>query len=321
MKLLFGKFLLLVGIVLSVYLIFAILPFSMEAERAAIVNKYEYAKSVKTRRLMLIGGSGLYVGINSDILSNELNYECCNLGLWAGFGLRFHLELVKEIAKDGDVVFLIPEYSAYDKERILDITNASREWLYAVSPKTYFKRYPFKMDYWIKDVSRIVQLRMRGAVLNCMTLQFNELFSGGMRGFQNKFTYRGDAIKNPFPCLESENMEGYTADLSNLMTGRSSAFLSEYVALLEEKGVTVLVSYPAYPQEAYDRNKEQINQLHTNLLNESIPVLSPPQKSVYSSEFFTNSVYHLTNEGKALRTKKVKEELISYLNKKDNLNN
>lgn len=308
-RFLFKTFYLLL-ITSSLYLFFAIAPISMPSERAAIINKYLYAKSVETPKIIFIGGSGLYVGIDSDEISEKLGYEVSNLGLWAGFGIRFHLELVKEFVNPGDIVVLTPEYSGFSDNRIQDIADASREWLYVLSPHKYFSEFPFQLKLWIKDISRIVQLRLRGLMLNVISLNFEGIFENGMNGYHKEFTKRGDALEDPFPKLPKEKMESFYSDYESLyLSAASLVNLKEYENTLSNNGVRFLITYPALPKEVFQRLQEKIDALHTSLLNEELFVVGSPEQFSFSSDLFTNTVNHLSEEGKKIRTNLLIESL------------
>ena len=60
--------------------------------------------------LILIGGSNILFGIDSEQLENQIGMPTINAGLHAGLGLLLFLDIAESYVQPGDVIVLIPEY-------------------------------------------------------------------------------------------------------------------------------------------------------------------------------------------------------------------
>jgi hypothetical protein len=61
-------------------------------------------------RIIILGGSGTFFGIDSEILEKNLDLTVVNAGVHAGLGLNTTLNLFIQEIKPGDQVILISEY-------------------------------------------------------------------------------------------------------------------------------------------------------------------------------------------------------------------
>lgn len=81
---------------------------------AALVDKVNYLKSVKDeKKIILIGGSNVAFGFNSELLENEFpEYKVVNFGLYAMLGTKIMMELALDYIGQDDMVFIIPEINS-----------------------------------------------------------------------------------------------------------------------------------------------------------------------------------------------------------------
>ena len=101
----------LLGIPLSIVLF--VIPFEENNYYLALNDKHKALETTPQPRIILVGGSNLAFGIDSERMEKELNVSVVNTGLAAGMGLPYMLKDVKPYLKEGDTVILVPEYSLY----------------------------------------------------------------------------------------------------------------------------------------------------------------------------------------------------------------
>src|SRR5437879_5998760 len=94
-------------------------PDAEENYLAATVDKHRRLAQTRPPRVILVGGSNLALGIQSDRLEVALGRPVVNMGLAQGLGLEFMLNEVQAAIGSGDTVVLSVEYNLltgdYDK--------------------------------------------------------------------------------------------------------------------------------------------------------------------------------------------------------------
>jgi hypothetical protein len=79
----------------------------------ALIDKFDKLKTEKSPKIVLVGGSSLAFGMDSETLSKYYGKPVVNMGLHAGIGLRFFLEGIKPYIKKNDMIIIVPEYSHF----------------------------------------------------------------------------------------------------------------------------------------------------------------------------------------------------------------
>ena len=79
--------------------------------RAIYQRKFVVAQKFSDRqRILVAGGSGVHMGVDTQRMSEELDMPVINLGLHAGLGIEAIIASTKQNMQAGDIVVLIPEY-------------------------------------------------------------------------------------------------------------------------------------------------------------------------------------------------------------------
>ncbi|HWR72159.1 MAG TPA: hypothetical protein VN604_03230, partial [Nitrospirota bacterium] len=79
-------------------------PLPYNHELAAIVNKIDMLKREDVDRIIFVGGSGLYDGLDSRAVQAALDRPVVNLGLYGGFGVSSILREIGPLLRKGDLV-------------------------------------------------------------------------------------------------------------------------------------------------------------------------------------------------------------------------
>ncbi len=263
---------------------------------ATLIDKEARLNSLDSNRLILIGGSNLAFGINSELIEKELPVKVANLGLHAGLGLPFMINQVSNLMKKGDVVVLSIAYPLFldSAEPDIDLIQFIQELdpqtknYYHFSPKEmligHFEKF---RKYFTPDVYRVDPV-------------FN-------RTLFNKYgDNEGHLNKEPLANLKDRK------PISNIDTEKAVQLLSSFAEDSKNAGVQVLISYPPYPKtEFVGKNKERIIALDIRLRNRlpSITFLDSPETHVFDDSLFYDTIYHLHGKGRDMRTKMLIEDL------------
>jgi hypothetical protein len=79
----------------------------------ALIDKFDRLKTENSPKMVLIGGSNLAFGMDSQTISEYYDMPVVNMGLHAGVGLKFLLEGITPYIKKNDLVVIIPEYGHF----------------------------------------------------------------------------------------------------------------------------------------------------------------------------------------------------------------
>ena len=78
----------------------------------ALDEKYERLYSIEEEKLVIVGGSSVAFGYDSDILEKYLKMPVVNFGLYAALGTKVMMDLSRNAIGEGDIVLLAPELDA-----------------------------------------------------------------------------------------------------------------------------------------------------------------------------------------------------------------
>ncbi len=255
-------------------------------------------------KLLLVGGSNLAFGMNTEAVANALEMPTYNMGVHAGLGLSFMLKSLEPHINKGDIVVVVPEYSQYGTglygadELLTALTDIIPE------QKKYLSYY--QMWQLSTKLPKIVGRKVFHATLKTLAPnKYKEDKHLSPLYHKNTFNQYGDATKHwnaPPIAIAAAKVEG-TLD--------PAAFdcLNAFITNIEAKGGTVLVSYPCYQASSFDKSLKYIHSLDSTLQKNNIQLLNTPQRYKMKDEHCFDTYYHLTKEGLNLRTQLLIEDL------------
>ena len=83
-----------------------------ESFLGGISIKLECAQSITSPKIMLVGGSSLPFGVDSERIQEKTGCETVNFGLYAALGTVYMMEQSKSVIHEGDMIILCPETSS-----------------------------------------------------------------------------------------------------------------------------------------------------------------------------------------------------------------
>lgn len=129
-----------------------VLPFGQSDDYdLAIQDKSNRLETIDGRRLIILGGSNVAFGINSDLIQKKFGLQTVNLGLHAALGIKYQFRMIKKQLREGDVVVLLPEYQLYSskffhgikkyQDRLIESCPSSAEYFQQPIPKNDWKTF------------------------------------------------------------------------------------------------------------------------------------------------------------------------------------
>lgn len=90
---------------------------------AALLDKLNRLKSVEGRKIVVIGGSSVAFGLDSELMEEYMGLPVVNFGLYASLGSRLMLDLAEEHINEGDIVIFAPEMDKQALSLYFSVSN------------------------------------------------------------------------------------------------------------------------------------------------------------------------------------------------------
>jgi hypothetical protein len=312
MTLFLKKICLLAGLVFGPLLAILLLPFPYDHDLSAIIDKVRLLKEGKGGRIVLVGGSGLLFGIDSEMMETRFQRPVINFGLWAGFGITALLREIKPHLRPGDVLIVSPEYTVvFDR-----YDPVAAKWIYALAPARnalpLYKDTEGGIRTFISDLNGLVRSKLRAfpevtrEIFETGSLR--PLLREGRVSYHKYFNTQGDSLRS-VRIVPSPNLLGqFHADYFS-HPGYEGQSLDAFNALcrgIMEQGIPVLFVFPAYAEEEFRRQKQGMRRYEQRLRRElCCPILGTPDDFLYPYNVFTDTVHHLNHKGRRRRTQRM----------------
>lgn len=266
-------------------------------------EKHERLKTLEGPRIILVGGSNLAFGIDSELLEKYTGMPVVNYGLYANLGTKVMLDMSRKHIRQGDVVVICPEtneqtYSlyynaqavlqAYDSDLSLlsdaKITNIGK--LLGALPEFAFTKRDFyesgnkptPSDIYAKD-------------------SFNEY---GDVDVQRKFNEMRSFYDTAMPIMISTDIIG----------DGFIDYLNEYAKNAKDKGASVYFSFSPMNVRAVKSTAEQKTEFYRYLgENLSFPIISDIDDYILEAAYFYDTNFHLTTRGAKMRTALIADDI------------
>jgi hypothetical protein len=301
---------------------------------ATLIDKHRRLEDCHSPKIVLIGGSNVVYGIDSDRIQKAFGRDVVDMGLGISFGLRYQLEEVKQQIKPGDLLVVFPEYcNFYNLSK--DITNAhlngSSDLLQLLQPYpgalpwvlAVYTSSPDCMLGGLDDLHRFLCLKTKfyrkvlPKILKCPRLAFSP---GTFDPTQTISTHRerynkyGDFVGHlnvPSPGLAPgepiafEQYERFNKEATDL--------LESYGKMVHDKNAELIIIPPPFPKHLKCLVIPMDIYAHWKKLN-SVRTLASPERYSFEANQFFESEYHMNSEGRQLRTTMIIEDLTKYFN-------
>ena len=266
---------------------------------ASILDKYERLVNIESPKVILVAGSNFAFGIDSRLIEENLNMEVVNLGHHAAIKPQFLMELSKNNIKEGDIVVLGLEYSAYyggnsDASTLLStIENYPFLWRcvdnndYLTIVKQYYSKYGIgKINKFLNGGSPSEGIYSRSS--------FNDY---GDIDFPKENVVRTEYAK--------------TVSINETLISKEMVdYINEYNKYILSKGGKLYITYPALDEQVIISTRDEISKYAVALESKlDAPIISEISDYIMPSKFFYDTDYHLNNSGTQIRTNKLIEDI------------
>lgn len=283
--------------------------------------KHRRLAEFKTRKIVLIGGSNLSYGADSKLIQQATGCPVVNMGMNGYFGVRYLLEEVKARINPSDIVVLSFEYDNLFKS--VDGSPPAHLAIIKAYPSVFWH---LSFDQKLEAIAAIPIVAQAK-----VTRLISELITSVKQPLTGKpYRMEGPADMDVIESLKSFSPEGDIVGHLGVVWpyGREQAvvpkgatinpemisLMQSFAADMKKRGVPVVVSYTPFLREAYEKLQGDLARFDA-MVKSSPPLIapSPPSAFVYDQSLFFDTVYHLNERGRPLRTQKIIDDLLSTL--------
>lgn len=270
--------------------------FSSKAHMMSYEDKIERLSELaehSERKAVFVGGSGTHFGIKAEKFEKECHLKSVNMGLHASISMNTYLSAVDPYLKDGDCLFIIPEYDYYCTEWIkTSKQNVEFAVFYNKNIVGFLKNRPFEalenllyVGWGLNAdcIKQVISLMISGRTTDAYNRTDSNCY-GDFVGYRSNHSFT-----NVFASFNQTNNDAFL----HLLT---------YVNKFEHRGIRVYILFPPYAEFAYNGNNHVINEIHDYLKKHRMRLLFNPKDSVYEEKLFYDTVYHLNEEGRNVYT-------------------
>lgn len=283
---------------------------------SAFEDKIDLLENHDEPNLIIVGGSNIIFGIDSEVMEDQVGMPTINAGLHAGLGLQFFLNIAEKYARPGDIIVLIPEYPLLSS-RLYPSEECSQELIrHSRSGWQYLLETPgFDVQKYIDE---------RGLAEFAYNMQKGCKYYGTDRLRRR----REDALRpgeysrlnfNNYGDFVGHHGQPQADELRDIdrryyffpsYYAKTTAAINDCARACKAKGARMYFAYCPIPECVYDRSRVSINRAHRYLReNLDIPILHGPRKTLYPESSFYDSTCHLNESAKHERTMLVANEL------------
>lgn len=303
------KILLLIGCTFSSVLIINSIYLSKREKYefvASIIDKHKLLQETKSPRIILVGGSNITFGINSDSIEAKTHTKTINAAILAPLGLNFILcDLEKEVHQ-GDIIYLSPEYDiplygdSYSQYLAKSFYNPCKNCIQ--TEKSFFEKIPnfllfntriFYEAFWSIFPSK-------NDISKATIEDTNNVY------FRHAFSSKGDLISH-------WNNTGRPLEVNKIQMNFEqiavrAKVINNFVQNVEANGAKVYLIHPTVASSIYEKNKAEI-QKFDSIQNRQLKAkyITKINDFVYPDSLYFDSFYHLTKNGLNIRTQKLIE--------------
>lgn len=307
---------------ISFVLIATVILLSIDPESYAsgFSQKIERLRAAPSPRLIIVGGSGVDMAIDSDMIRQKTGYNPVNMGVFAGVGLRFMFHSIERDLREGDVVLLIPESELIQQPPygagyyLLEILHANP--LYILDALTLHGAVVMTRHFpnWLQNKVKSIYVRkieslffIREPVLSDVVYNIYNFNAYG----DTDSTVAGDHHLTTEEVIKSYS--GYVGDVG--VNPSTMTLLKNTITTLEKRQVKVFVSWQAMAKSIYNvhtaRVEERVSELEKELGRDHL--IGSFKDFIVPDDVFLDASSHLTDAGKREYTKLLIPLLIPYL--------
>lgn len=271
----------------------------------ALDEKFERLREIDEPKVVVVGGSSVAFGLESELLERYTDMPIVNFGLYAALGTKVMLDLSRSGIRRGDVVVLAPEL---DAETMSLFFNAKTV-LEAVDDKPSMLLHIDPMDY--------------PAVMASLFEHSADKLKYNREGKPSPDSVYNSASFNAYGDIEysrPENIMELYYDPNKLISLDESIldegfmdYINDYIAFCKRRGASVYFSYCPMNSMALTEGTTEadIAEFESALKSRlDCPVIGNIEDYIMDPGYFYDTNFHLNDIGSRFRTIRLCEDFL-----------
>lgn len=306
LKLLKHAVLVVVLVALMITAIFIATPPDDKHLYQASLLKSNLLRTVPSPRIIIVGGSNVAFGIDSELMEQELGIPVINDGLHVALGIA-PLNEIKHYLQAGDIVIISLEYYNFtDEASFYGQPQYLADWIEFSPERIWYLRDPYKQ---MPSIFTMMLERKVNRQLNYYLYGFS--YEAGRNFYSGDlFNEHGDFIGH---LGENGNKRFEIADSVypiNLIEN-AYVYLEDFNQYALSKGATVYYEAQAHRQTNCEQTgKKHLDRFFNRLKTKTtIPLLTNLDELCLPDDYFYDTPYHLNEQGRRVRTERLIDSL------------
>lgn len=299
------KFIKISSLILALLLIFGLNNvvltriYNSKALYGSFEQKYQRAKSIKTNKFIIIGGSSSNLGFDSKTFEELSGKPAVNLSVSGSVPLRIYMKAAENCAIPGDVIIIPLEFEFYNEdfnsinEAYVDMTALDSD---LRCEENLLEKTEFYYTNFLRSFTR---------VNDCALFALKEVMKT-----ENTIYVANSVDENGDFCLHKNKKATYKRQILDISFEYKVDTLNEikdFMLRMKEKDVMVYLTFPTVDRYCIKNSDEYFNNVQT-VVKKYIPVehvIGEPLDFAYDNDFFFDTAYHIKYENRKEYTRKL----------------
>jgi len=266
---------------------------------AAAIDKHNRLAQRPFPRIVFVGGSNLAFGLDSAEIERSLGYYTVNMGLDLSLGLDFMLREIEPFLARGDVVVISPEYEEFIDMypgRVTTLFPEATNYPHAIRFFSY-KHLALFIDQGLVVIGGVTRAAIRFLTDGVSSEQ--RVDNPYVRSAFNEY---GDITRHHDLRRRNITITQFGSPSPESIT-RAIDRLNQFHDRCRREGIAVFYSYPPIVRGQLQAYSEVIHDIASNLTKRlHFPILDTPEAMSFAIDYMFDHEYHLSFEGKQIRT-------------------
>ncbi len=274
-------------------------------------DKHARLSSVKGEKIVLIGGSNLAFGLDSEKLEEYVGMPVVNYGLYATIGTKAMLDMSRPYIKNGDIVVICPET---DKQTYSLYYNAHSMWQALDCDLSMLK------DVGFSNLGKLIAVLPEFAAEKRSFIKKHTKPAPTGIYAKDSFNQYGDiAVERPYNNMPTNYDVSMPVSLTtDLLDKEFINYVNDYAAQCKRRGAKVYFSFSPINVDSIVSTEEQKNEFYETLKEElDFALLSDIDNYILDSAYFYDTNFHLNSCGALQRTSLLADDLLRVLGKNE----